>query len=125
MPLSRLTQTLPLDFAEAISDSDAAPVGAAFAVFLGAVLVVVGLLAGAELAVFFAGVEAGAGALAGVEDPAATALVSLAAALLFLLFFAVLALVSPAAAGSAAAFASALFFLLLFFEPVEVSALAD
>jgi hypothetical protein len=46
MPLSRLTQTLPLDFAEAMSESDAAPVGAAFVdvFFAGAELV-----AGAEL----------------------------------------------------------------------------
>src|SRR5215470_11023111 len=56
MPLSRLTQTFPLDLAEAISGSDASPAGA-------------GLLA------FFAGAGAGAGAagvlaagLDGIDD---------------------------------------------------------
>ena len=57
MPLSRLTQTFPPDFAEAMSESGAAPVGAALdEVFL----------AGAELVVgveFEAAVLAGAGAI--------------------------------------------------------------
>jgi len=53
MPLSRFTQTFPPDFAEAMSESEAAPVGAALAeVFL----------AGAELVV---GVEFAAAVLAG------------------------------------------------------------
>ena|SRR5215472_3168697 len=53
MPLSRFTQTFPPDFAEAMSESEAAPVGAALAeVFL----------AGAELV---GGVEFAAAVLAG------------------------------------------------------------
>src|SRR5215469_6128513 len=97
MPLSRLTQTLPLDLADAISESEEAPVGAAL-VFLGAAAgAAAGALAGAEL---LALVEAGAAVLAGAE------LVSPAAALLFLLFFEVVA-ASELAAGSLAALASA------------------
>jgi hypothetical protein len=80
-----------------MSESEAAPAGAAL-VFLGAAAgALAGALAGAAL---LALVEAGAAALAGA------ALVSLAAALLFLLFFEVVA-VSELAAGSLAALLSA------------------
>jgi hypothetical protein len=143
MPLSRLTQTLPLDLAEATSESDAAPVGGALvAVFL----------AGAELA----GAEFEAAVLAGELDGAIVDLLgggvdgaevvfeagamveSLEAVLLFRLFLlAVLAsepavpaelpfpALAPAAAGwSLPAAVVSAFFLGLFFAVVPLSELA-
>jgi hypothetical protein len=122
MPLSRFTHTLPPDFAEAMSESEAAPVGAALVeVFLG----------GAELAAG-ADVEAEelAGALGAIADLLAAGVAggaelvveagaeSLAAVLLFLLLLLVVALASAVGpllaplAGASAVFA--LFFLRLF-----------
>src|ERR1700751_5166343 len=146
MPLSRLTQTLPLDLAEATSESDAAPVGGALvAVFL----------AGAELA----GAEFKAAVLASELDGAIVDLLgrgvdgaevvfeagamveSLEAVLLFRLFLlAVLAsepavpaelpfpALAPAAAGwSLPAAVVSAFFLGFFFAvgPLSELALAD
>lgn len=95
MPLSRLTQTLPLDLAEAIAGSDAAPVGAGLSAdrFAGS-----GALAGGALAAGLAGIEdlleAGvAGAAAGAG---AVALVS-SADFFLRLFFGVAASVLAAA----------------------------
>ena len=80
MPLSRLTHTLPLDLAAAVSESEAAPVGAAFAAdFFAGGLFVAGALAGALISDLFAAGVAGAAEFAVSE--------SLAFALLFLLFF--------------------------------------
>ena len=71
MPLSRLTQTLPLDFADEISGSEAAPVGAGLVDFLAGS----GALDGGALAAGLAGIEAllaavVAGAAAGVDEAA-------------------------------------------------------
>ena len=140
MPLSRFTQTLPLDFAEVICESDAAPVAAAFVeVFLGGA----GLAAGALEAELEAGELAGAlGAIvdllaagaAGAElafDAGAAICESLAVVDFFLLFLVVVALVSLLALvvvaavlllAGAAAVVSALF-LRLFFVVVPESAL--
>lgn len=98
MPLSRFTQTLPLDLAEAISLSEAAPVEADFV----------------EVCFGGAGELLAAGALAGV----------LAEGLIADLFAAG---VTGAAAGAAIpeSLAVALFFLLFFVVVVAVSALAD
>ncbi len=71
MPLSRLTQTLPLDLAEATSGSEASPLGAGLlAFFAGA-----GALAAEALAAGLAGIDdlldaAVAGAAAGAEPAA-------------------------------------------------------
>ena len=132
MPLSRFTQTLPLDLAEAMSESEAAPVGAAFVAFLAGA----GLDAGAEL-----GAEELVGVLgamadlleAGVEgaepalDAGAAICESLAAVAFFLLFFGVVVLASllapvlPAVvlSAGAAAVVSALFFRLFFAVALE------
>ena len=78
MPLSRLTQTLPLDLAEATSESEAAPEGAAFVAFLAGAGLEAGAVAGAPdelvdadlLAGGVAGAEAGAEAGAGASESA-------------------------------------------------------
>jgi|SRR5579864_3923122 len=96
MPLSRLTQTLPLDFAEAIAGSEAAPVGAALVevFFAGAEAVVfdadepAGALEGAIVDLLAGGGDAGAESV--VEFAAGAAMPeSLEAALLFPVFFGV------------------------------------
>src|SRR5215475_7918184 len=102
MPLSRLTQTFPPDFAEAMSESDAAPVGAALVeVFLAGAELVVGVefeaavlggvLAGAMVDLLGGGVD---GAELAFEDGAMVE--SLEADLLFRLFLLVLAAVVSA-----------------------------
>src|ERR1700758_209750 len=132
MPLSRFTQTLPLDFAAEISGSDTAPVGADLAVpvFFG-VLEELPAAAGLELgggtaaADFAGGPLEPAGALAGAEL-AAGAAISLVAFALLLLFL-VEAAAEPSAAAPVPAGASvdagapvpaslADFFLLVFLE---------
>jgi hypothetical protein len=115
MPLSRLTQTFPLDLAAAVSESEAAPDGAAFpADFFAGVLLVAGALAGALISDLFAAGVAGAAELAVPE--------SLVLALLFLLFFVPVPVSALAFAESA--LASADFFLLFFAVVVPVSAFA-
>src|SRR5579883_1732379 len=121
MPLSRLTQTLPLDLAELISESEAAPVGAGLAAFL----------AGAGLE---AGTGAAAGALAGVlmadllaagADPA-EAPESADMSLFFLRFFFGAAVSVLALEAGSPAVADDFFFRLLFADPAAVvSAEAD
>ncbi len=85
MPLSRLTQTLPLDWAAAISGEEAAPVLAGFDVEL---------FAGAGLgAVVAGGAEADEAELgAAVEVDAGAAMLPLSDFLLLRLFFDVLSL---------------------------------
>ena len=129
MPLSRFTQTFPLDFAAEISGSDAAPAGADLDdVFFEALEVVlagvgVGVLAGVAAAVDFS-----AGVLAAVDEPAGAA-ISVVAFLLLLVFLVEVAVelsVAPLAGASADAGAAvrvslADFFLLLFLElPVSL-----
>src|SRR5882672_4522401 len=68
MPLSRLTQTLPLDFAEATSGSEASPLDAGLLVFFAGA----GALAAGALAAGLDGIDAlldagVAGAAAGAE----------------------------------------------------------
>ena len=142
MPLSRFTHTFPLDFAEAISGSEAAPVGEAFVeVFLGGAE----LAAGAEV-----DVEELAGALGAIADLLAAAVAgaelvveagaaSLAAVLLFLPLLLVGALVSalvlllrPLLAGASPVVSAAFFLRLSFVVPpasaaveADWSALAD
>src|SRR5580765_6886131 len=76
MPLSRLTQTLPLDLAEATSGSEASPLGAdLLAFFAGAGALAAGALAAGALAAGLAGIDdlldaAVAGAAAGAEPAA-------------------------------------------------------
>ena len=115
MPLSRLTQTFPLDLAAAVSESEAAPEGAAFAAdFLAGALLVAGALAGALISDLFA---------AGVAGPAEFVMPeSLVLALLFLLFFVLVPVSALAFAESA--LASADFFLPFFAVVVPVSAFA-
>ena len=115
MPLSRLTQTFPLDLAAAVSESEAAPDGAAFpADFFAGVLLAAGALAGALISDLFAAGVAGAAELAVPE--------SLVLALLFLLFFVLVPVSALAFAESA--LASADFFLPFFAVVVPVSAFA-
>jgi hypothetical protein len=115
MPLSRLTQTFPLDLADAVSESEAAPDGAAFpADFFAGVLLAAGALAGALISDLFAAGVAGAAELAVPE--------SLVLALLFLLFFVLVPVSALAFAESA--LASADFFLPFFAVVVPVSAFA-
>jgi hypothetical protein len=133
MPLSRFTQTLPLDFAEATSESEAAPVAGAFVeVFFGGAELVAGALEVEELAgVLGAIVDLLDAGVAGAEFGAGAAICeSLAAVDFFLLFLVVVVLASllavvlvaavPLLAG-AAAVVSALF-LRLFFVVVPESA---
>src|SRR5215471_13974816 len=126
MPLSRFTHTFPLDFAEAISGSEAAPVGGAFVeVFLGGAE----LAAGAEV-----DVEELAGALGAVADLLAAGVAgaelvveagaeSLAAVLLFLLLLvvalvsALVLLLTPLLAGASAVVSAAFFLRLSFVVP--------
>src|SRR5579862_1831473 len=143
MPLSRFTQTLPLDFAEATSESDAAPVGGAFVeVFFGGAELAVGVLEAAVEAEELAGalgaiadlLDAG---VAGAElafDAGAAICESLAAVDFFLLFLVVVAVASllalvlvaaVALLAGAAAVASALFlwlFLVVVLESAAVPA---
>src|SRR4029077_9969116 len=115
MPLSRLTQTFPFDLAAAVSESEAAPDGAAFpADFFAGVLLAAGALAGALISDLFAAGVAGAAELAVPE--------SLVLALLFLLFFVLVPVSALAFAESA--LASADFFLPFFAVVVPVSAFA-
>ena len=115
MPLSRLTQTFPFDLAAAVSESEAAPDGAAFpADFFAGVLLAAGALAGALISDLFAAGVAGAAELVMPE--------SLVLALLFLLFFVLVPVSALAFAESA--LASADFFLPFFAVVVPVSAFA-
>lgn len=136
MPLSRFTQTLPLDFAEATSESEAAPVAGAFVeVFFGGAELTAGALEAEEVAGELGAIadllDAG---VAGAElalDAGAAICESLAAVDFFLLFLVVVVLASLLAVvlaaavlvlAGAAAVVSALF-LRLFFVVVPESAL--
>jgi len=136
MPLSRFTQTLPLDFAEATSESEAAPVAGAFVeVFFGGAELAAGALEAEELAGALGAIvdllDAG---VAGVElafDAGAAICESLAAVDFFLLFLVVvaleslLALVVAAVALLAGVVVSALFlrlFLVVVLESAVVPA---
>ena len=90
MPLSRLTQTFPLDLAEVMSESEAEPEGAGLLAFLAGAGLEAGAAAGAlDVLVVADLVAAGvAGAEAGVEAGAAEP-ASLAALFFFRLFLAV------------------------------------
>jgi hypothetical protein len=139
MPLSRFTQTLPLDFAEATSESEAAPVAGAFVeVFFGGAELVAGALEVEELAgVLGAIVDLLDAGVAGAElafDAGAVICESLAAVDFFLLFLVVVAFVSLLAfvlvaavvlGAGAAAVVSALFlrlFLVVVLESAVVPA---
>jgi hypothetical protein len=130
MPLSRLTHTFPLDFADAISGSEAAPVAGAFvdAFLAGAEVVVgaefeaeelIGLLEGAVVDVLGGGTE-----LVELAFVAGAAMVeSLAAVLLLRLFFGVALPVSAFAAAGCSLVVSAVAFFRVFFV-VPLSAVA-
>jgi len=143
MPLSRFTQTFPPDFAEAMSESEAAPVGAALAeVFLAGAELVVGVeFAAAVLAGALAGaiVDLLGGGVDGAELAFdAGAMVESLEDLLFRLFLLVVitselavlaerllpALAPPAAGWSPPAAVVSDFFLWLFFAVVLLSELA-
>lgn len=127
MPLSRLTQTLPVDLAAAASESDAAPVGAAF---VEAFVAGAGALpaAGALAAVPAEGLigdllEAG---VAGAAPAAGAMPESLPVVLLFLLFFVVVPVSAFVLAGcSLAVLVSVAFFLWLFLVAPDSFVLAD
>lgn len=138
MPLSRFTQTLPLDFAEATSESEAAPVAGAFVeAFFGGAELAAGALDAEELTGALGAIvdllDAG---VAGVElafDAGAAICESLAVVDFFLLFLVVVALASllalvvavVALLAGAAAVVSALFlrlFLVVVLESAVVPA---
>src|SRR5579883_762299 len=103
MPLSRLTQTLPLDLAELISESEAAPAGAGLEAGTGAAA---GALAGVLMADLLAAGAAGA-------DPA-EAPESADMSLFFLRFFFGAAVSVLALEAGSPAVADDFFFRLLF-----------
>ena len=123
MPLSVFTQTMPLDFADAISELEAAPLVDARVLLLLGEVEAGSLeddpieLAGAELDGVATGVELGAGDSVMAPE-------SIAAFLLLrvrLLEAAVVSLLDSVATGSVPAVSDAFFFLVFFFDPVSLA----